>query len=1235
MSSFIGDRMTTIAQTIERRLDPENASRVLGEGLEAWSKKVSPGGEKVAMGALVHLALLNDALVIAEKAVMHDGVFTPEERAFVTPLAQTAVRYLVHFRRAYEEFEADLGEVKDFLDAHMNDSQPFGGRCNDTRWTGAQICRSFAVHANDDGPLLDYRETMVRLVDDIFELTEGGEPDAQSRLRAEIERHSHLERDDSIDGRAAAFCAPEAGVVFHAVAHAEEVFERDAADVEAIHAEARDAFARTLQRVVAVNHRSRYGAMLLVKGESGAGKTHLMRAFRDCVHEARLGYVGYLQMTSAGGSYVRHVLSSVIDSLERPFLAGEPSSLACLADALMQRRVAPELAASLREEADPDARATIVGRIVDHLVAQEALATVDVDLLRAFVYLASNDAVIGARVKRYLRCEPLNEYDRRHLGGITPPSDDNAPLRLLVGVGKLIAASHGGALVLLVDQLEDIYDGELAQQRFRQLMDALRQVTELVPTSLAVVASLDDFYEKLRGGLARPVLDRLEQDPKPVHIVASRTRAEVELLLSARLKLLFERQGGRAREDEPLWPFEPEHVNALTGLRTRDILEWCRAAQERCAEGGRIVPFLAPGGSVHPPPRPPAKPLASAWAQHLSAFQRPGTTDEALVQLLAWGLEQAGREIGVRVAASAKDGLTATVGDGDGARRSAVGICNAAPQGGALTKQVDAIVRRAKASDARVVLVRCQDFPPAGRSAVAQKIGAVIKEGGAKIVACEREWHALAALRAFVEAHADSAELEAWLREVRVAARLELVETIVGRLREAPRADTRPPVPVERQPPSVAPPPPPSSPAPPERARAGAGVLGRTRSLSPSDVTRDPGELTRHAAFLGSSGSGKTTFALNVVEQCLAQGVPALLVDRKGDLCRYGSAGFWDEVEPDPARAARKRALRERVHVQVFTPGEHRGRPLALAVIPPGLAESDVSERTAMAASAAAGLGSMMGYKTSQQDRARLAILEKGIAILGQLGGRAELGLKELIALVSDEDPALVDAIGKLNPRHFAHLVDHLETLRIRFESILRGGEPLNADRLFGTGPFAVPGKTTLSVISTKFLPDAGAVDFWVSRLLLELTRWSSRNPSSRLQAIVMLDEADIYLPAQTKPATKQPMQDLLRRARSAGVGVFLATQSPGDLDYRCRDNITSWFVGRISEKTALDKMRPLLSDYRSNFAGKLATAHAGEFFALSEGRVAEIKAERSLMNTSQLGEDEIVAVSRAGADAL
>jgi hypothetical protein len=97
---------------------------------------------------------------------------------------------------------------------------------------------------------------------------------------------------------------------------------------------------------------------------------------------------------------------------------------------------------------------------------------------------------------------------------------------------------------------------------------------------------------------------------------------------------------------------------------------------------------------------------------------------------------------------------------------------------------------------------------------------------------------------------------------------------------------------------------------------------------------------------------------------------------------------------------------------------------------------------------------------------------------------------------------------------------------------------------------------------------------------------------------------------------------------------VFLATQSPGDLDYRCRDNIRSWFVGRVAEKTAVDKMKPLLSESRINFASKLALAKTGEFFRLEEGEVLEFKAALALLSTSQLPEEEILKLAASGVGA-
>src|SRR5262249_13197338 len=131
-------------------------------------------------------------------------------------------------------------------------------------------------------------------------------------------------------------------------------------------------------------------------------------------------------------------------------------------------------------------------------------------------------------------------------------------------------------------------------------------------------------------------------------------------------------------------------------------------------------------------------------------------------------------------------------------------------------------------------------------------------------------------------------------------------------------------------------------------------------------------------------------------------------------------------------------------------------------------------------------------------------------------------------------------------------------------------------------------------------------------------------------QAAVMFDEADLYLPATSQPATKAPMENLLRRARSAGLGGLLATQSPGDFDYRCHDNIKTWMLGRITQPVALQKMPPMPAQIRVDVASKLAGRQGGQFFLLRNGDAASFTAQLPAIGPEQLPEAEILQLAQA-----
>ncbi|HCF57098.1 MAG TPA: AAA family ATPase, partial [Myxococcales bacterium] len=312
-----------------------------------------------------------------------------------------------------------------------------------------------------------------------------------------------------------------------------------------------------------------------------------------------------------------------------------------------------------------------------------------------------------------------------------------------------------------------------------------------------------------------------------------------------------------------------------------------------------------------------------------------------------------------------------------------------------------------------------------------------------------------------------------------------------------------------------------------------------------------------------------------------------------------------------------------RLDVALYTPGSDRGRPVSLALAPPDLGKLPEHEREQLSSHAACALGSMLGYKDSCRDKACIALLAQAIRLLAELDH--PVSFDNLLEIIGDKEPTLVAAIGYLDKSNFTRLASDLETLKVTRGTLVRSKAPsLDFDELLGRGPHAVPGRTRLSIVSTKFLGDERGALFFVAQLLVGLARWASKNPAATLQAALLADEADLYLPAASKPPTKEPMENLLKRARSAGLSIMLATQSPGDLDYRSRDTIRSWFVGRVKEQTALAKMKPMLADCRAEVFGRIPGQGTGDFHLLQEGSAIAFHACESLVRAVQVPEEAI-----------
>ncbi|HEV3341895.1 MAG TPA: helicase HerA-like domain-containing protein [Pirellulales bacterium] len=1045
------------------------------------------------------------------------------------------------------------------------------------------------------------------------------------------------------DPRIDAFCSPTAREVFHSVCHAKEVCTSDPFDVRSIHAEARDVFESMIERATTPPG-TPSGRILLLLGESGSGKTHLMRAFRNYVHAGDLGYCGYLQMTTPTHNYGRYILSKVLASLDERYDDGrvQLSGLVCLSTAMVDR-LGPDYATIIDELRTAHFNSDELAECVYHL-AKDVLAELGtsraglVDPIRALVYLQRHDPALRAAAHSYLRCEDLSRFDREALGGIVPRTDDSHPLDTIESLGYLMWAVHSRPLVLFVDQLEEMYNLENAKDLFRRAMGALNTVAETVPSSTVVIACLEDYYEHLKGSLAQSLVDRIERDPDKIRLESRRSEQEILDLVACRLAVLYEDASVPIDRDNPTFPIRAAELRERRNLRTRDVLDWCRRFQQ--AYRLETVPSPENGsepraGTIElPQPNFGVAELEAKWQTFLAENKWTVPSDESeLASILATAVLRSNDETpqNGNVFETAANGRTIDLRARLAGRlvETLIGICNRRPQGGGLARQVREIEDLA-GSRGRF-LVRSMEFPSSPGAQISALLGDFIARGGRRTVIEDSQWRAMLAFEDFRRRHEAHPAFAAWLR-------LEKPLTRIQPLRELLRLDE----PIAAAIPAVIP----ASvngerqqieedePAPPMRwhvlpsTNGGPVRAGVTAGLSSTAVEFGADELCRHAAFLGGTGSGKTTVALNLIEQLLERGVSVVLIDRKGDLCRYADPDWWNVPSTDTEGTGRKRALHERLNVELFTPGNSRGRPLRLPLVPAGMSADGQFDQ--LAASAGAALASMIGLGSEARYGPQRAILIHAVKQLASLRPDRESGIEELIELIDSADPSLVNAIGKLDTKHFNKIVQNLETLRLtRGELFAVAAERLDFDRLLKPGN---RGKVSLTVVSTKFLGETADVQFWIAQFLNELRRWTSGHPSGGLQAVFLFDEADIYLPARSQPASKAPLEDLLKRARSAGIGLLLATQSPGDLDYKCRENIRAWFLGRIKEDTALGKLKPMLQTARVDVTGKLPGQQPGEFQLVRDGEVVSLRAARALMETEQLADEVILQLSRATA---
>ena len=399
-----------------------------------------------------------------------------------------------------------------------------------------------------------------------------------------------------------------------------------------------------------------------------------------------------------------------------------------------------------------------------------------------------------------------------------------------------------------------------------------------------------------------------------------------------------------------------------------------------------------------------------------------------------------------------------------------------------------------------------------------------------------------------------------------------------------------------------------------EYEKLGQLYLGKHYSLEsqrpkPEYLLYDAKDLTTHAVVVGMTGSGKTGLCLSLLEEAAIDGIPALIIDPKGDLgnllltfpqlraedfrpwvdpaeaTRHGqtpdqfaaqSASDWKaglaEWDQDPSRIAK---FREACDIAIYTPGSRAGLPLTVVRsfgVPPQAVLDNSDAMRERVAGAAAGLLALLGIE-ADPIRSREHIL---LTIIFDRAWREGKNL-DLGQLIREIQTPSFKKVGVMDLESFYSAQDRF-ALAMSLNNLLASpgfsawleGEPLDIQRLLWTPE----GKPRLSILSIAHLSDSERM-FFVTIFLNEVLAWMrSQSGTSALRCLLYMDEVFGYFPPIANPPSKMPMLTLLKQARAFGLGVVLATQNPVDLDYKGLSNCGTWFLGRL--QTERDKARVL-----------------------------------------------------------
>lgn len=536
-------------------------------------------------------------------------------------------------------------------------------------------------------------------------------------------------------------------------------------DVAHIHGAVRAA----LREAIAVVGAERRAQMVLVAGDPGQGKTHLLAQLR---HAAEGAYtcVDVPPLKDAGAPFA-HVLRYVVQGLA---VAGHLQRLCW--DTV--RRIATAVRDDARAHDDDD----IADRVDDALLGGDAY-------VGAFRTLAQQDPGLGALLYQrgrhlaplhglyaelgrvlcritdrdaepaiidWLRGAELADDDLTRLGVARGVDGEQAAFEVLRGLAQCTTRP----LVLCLDQIEST-SGLLGAAGVAKLFTALMELYQQAPVCIVLMCQTQQWSE-LRRDVPAAAVDRVKILPP----LSRPTAAEAIAVVARRLAPVWEAAG--VTPPEPTYPFGAAMLTELcTRSRPtiRQVLLECDERLGAMRRAGAVVaqavaaPAAAAVAPAGPPPSPPSPDVALRAARDKYVrtvaerrdLQSPSFRQEllrdAIVDVLR-GAQRLSRKIGGVVVAGViappkpdkgpRPPVVVTLDGPGGVQRLAFDVHS--ESGSAAYKALERLREHVVAGQADLaVLLREADAPLGDGAKRSHEVAAALAERGGGVVYVDRE----------------------------------------------------------------------------------------------------------------------------------------------------------------------------------------------------------------------------------------------------------------------------------------------------------------------------------------------------------------------------------------------------------------------------------------------------------------------------------------------------------------